>query len=268
MNDKENQDEQGNVQANNNSMAVGGNINVENVRDSKVHIGNVINNYAAPEQPELSELNETEWFEPETVYIPEGSFPMGNGTGGTIPNYMPQHDVSLPEYRISKQPVSNTQYEEFMRQTGKSAPIGWLSRRAPEGREDMPVTGVTWFDALEYCKWLSNLTSKKYALPNEAQLARAYMGDDGISDPVDKVYQWTCTLWGDKMDTPDRKYGHPWKDDGRNNLNANRQIRRMVCVYRKNDASTSAHLFKRTGELPGDSGLPGARYGFRVVLSA
>jgi formylglycine-generating enzyme required for sulfatase activity len=181
---------------------------------------------------------------------------------------MPQHDVSLPEYRISKQPVSNTQYEEFMRQTGKSAPIGWLSRRAPEGREDMPVTGVTWFDALEYCKWLSNLTSKKYALPNEAQLARAYMGDDGISDPVDKVYQWTCTLWGDKMDTPDRKYGHPWKDDGRNNLNANRQIRRMVCVYRKNDASTSAHLFKRTGELPGDSGLPGARYGFRVVLSA
>jgi iron(II)-dependent oxidoreductase len=66
---------------------------------------------------------ERQSWEPETVFIPAGSFLMGNNLGaGVENNERPQHSVSLPAYRIGKYPVTNEQYAEFVRQTGRSVP--------------------------------------------------------------------------------------------------------------------------------------------------
>ena len=223
----------------------------------------------SPETEPVIETINTQYFEPETVLIPAGPFLMGSPPGEGVPVYeMPQHEVILSSYHIGIQAVTNLQYEEFVRQTGRPAPRGWNGRRVPEGLENIPVSGVAWYDTLEYCSWLSDLTGRNYSLPSEAQLEKAHRGSYALADPVDNVYQWTCTLWGERIDQPDRRYFYPWREDGRNNLSANRQIRRIVCVYSQSDNSTPPQRRKRFGELPGEVGLPGARYSFRIIRSA
>ena len=245
-----------------------------------------------------------QYFEPETLYIPEGPFWLGNSSGPGIPIYeTPQHEVSLPAYRIGKYPVTNTQYEEFIRQTGTLvAPnLGWNGQRMPTGGENFPVVGVTWHEALAYCRWLGEKTGRKYTLPTEAQWEKACRGGSkslypwgdefdptrcnhgcpsvaavdaypaqneyGCFDLVGNVRQWTCTLWGEKRVVPDPQYAYPWKEDRRNDLNASRQVRRVVRGSSMKDDMSLLRCSARSGQVPDDVGLPGARHGFRVVMS-
>ena len=55
---------------------------------------------------------------------------------------------------------------------------------------NLPVVGVSWFEAEAYCNWLKALTGKNYRLPAEAQWEKAARGDDGRL--------WS---WGDDWDT-------------------------------------------------------------------
>ncbi len=273
MMSEEEQNTQGGVQANNNSTAVG-KIEVGGSIGGDMVIGGTHNYYASPadaKSPLTTEKIEREFFEPETILIPDGPLWMGSDSGeGINKEYdTPRHEVFLPAFRIGKYPVANAQYEEFIRQTGKfvTPVMGWDGQKVPNGLESNPVMGITWYDALAYCKWLSDMTKRKYSIPNAAQLEKAYQGSYGCSDIIDNIHQWTCTLWGEKRKSPDLKYRLPWKDDGRNNLNANSQIRRIVCVYTKMNDNDSRRLCSRTGQFPEDVGLPGARHSFRVVMS-
>jgi formylglycine-generating enzyme required for sulfatase activity len=252
---------------------------------------------------QLEKVFSPHYFEPETIHIPSGSFWMGSAEGAGIPVHeMPQHEISLPTYRIGKYPVTNAQYEEFIRQTGKlvTPSMGWDGQRVPAGSENYPVTGVSWFEALAYCQWLSEKTGRKYSLPNEAQWEKACQGGNksfypwgdefdptrcnhghpnvapvdaypaqneyGCFDLVGNVRQWTCTLWGEKRVAPDPKYAYPWKDDRRNDLNASRQIRRVVRGSSMKDDMNLLRCSARSGQTPEDAGLPGARHGFRVAM--
>jgi formylglycine-generating enzyme required for sulfatase activity len=252
---------------------------------------------------ELEETIVIEYFEPETILIPKGPFFMGSLNTGDAPAYeSPQHTVNLPTYRIGKYPVTNSQYEEFVREKQiLVAPVmGWDGQRVPPGLENHPVTGVTWYEALAYCQWLSKKTERSYSLPNEAQWEKACRGGNGFVYPwgndleagrsnhgcesvaavdaypaqnelgcfdmVGNVRQWTCSLWGEKRSQPDARYLYPWKDDQRNSLNANRQIRRVVRGSSMRDAVTALRCSARSGQLPDDPGLPGLRHGFRVVM--
>ena len=246
----------------------------------------------------------TEYFEPKTVYIAEGPFWMGSLDGEAIPDYeTPQHEVILPAYRIGKYPVTNSQYEEFISQTKRqvSSMMGWDGQRVPHGLENHPVTGVTWHEAVAYCEWLSEETKHSYTLPNEAQWEKACRGGNqslypwgdefdptrcnhgrptlapvdeypsqneyGCFDMVGNVLQWTCTLWGKKRFPPDPQYGYPWKADRRNDLNANSEIRRVVRGSAMNYEIRSHRCASRSGQVPDDRGLSGARHGFRVMMS-
>lgn len=246
---------------------------------------------------------QVEYFEPDTVFVPAGTFWLGSVEQDGIPKHeTPQHEVNLPAYRIGKFPVTNKQYEEFISQTGRPvAPgMGWHGQKTPREIESLPVAGVTWYDAVAYCQWLSEKTNRKYSLPNEAQWEKACRGDDkriypwgdefdqgrcnysrpdmsavdaypaqsiyGCFDLVGNVRQWTCTLWGEKRITPDPGFGYPWKDDSRNDLNASRQIRRVIRGSAANDSLMFMRCSARSGQPPDDGGLPGVRHGFRVVL--
>jgi formylglycine-generating enzyme required for sulfatase activity len=245
-----------------------------------------------------------DYFEPQTIFIAEGTFRMGSPAEIGIPAHeTPQHEVRLPGYRIGKYPVKNSQYEEFVRQTDRTvAPgMGWDGLKVPRGLQDHPVTGVTWFDALAYCHWLIEKTGRKYSLPNEAQWEKACRGGNnfvypwgnefdaqrcnqgrpklapvnayaaqneyGCFDLVGNGLQWTCTLWGERRIAPDPEYLYPWKEDGRNNPNANAQIRRVVRGSPFNAEPASMRCSARSGQSPTDGGLPGARHGFRVAMN-
>ena len=212
-----------------------------------------------------------EYFEPETVFIPQGSFWLGSDPGEGVKDYnTPRHKVSLPNYRISKYPVLNREYAEFVTrsETQISAPlVGFSGLNPKDGLEDQPVKGVTLEDARAYCKWLSDMTKRKYDLPNEAQLEKAYQGPYGCFDIIEDIYLWTCTLWGENLSPPDSKYQYPWqKDDGRNNPNANSQIRRVVCRYKKAAGADASYRESRSGQFP-KKPLSPERYSFRVVMN-
>jgi len=245
-----------------------------------------------------------EHFEPETIYIGQGHFIMGSQTVKGIPLYeTPQHEVFLPGYRIGKYPITNSQYEIFIHESNKpaTAAMGWDGQKAPAGRENYPVMGITWFEALAYCQWLKKKTGRDYTLPNEAQWEKACRGTQGnlypwgdqfdasrcnlghptiaavdaypaqnefgCFDLVGNVRQWTSTLWGEKRVAPSPQYAYPWKDDQRNNLNANGLIRRVLRGSTFAGESEKARCSIRSGQLPTDAGSLNTGIGFRIVMT-
>ncbi len=111
-------------------------------------------------------------FEPETVLIPAEPFTMGSDTGE--PDESPAHPVTLPAYVIGKYPVTNRQYAEFLKQhKTQAAPDQWTLRQPPPGKSDHPVVGVSWTEAVAYCRWLGEQTGRLYRLPTEAEWEKA-----------------------------------------------------------------------------------------------
>ncbi|MCB0039014.1 MAG: SUMF1/EgtB/PvdO family nonheme iron enzyme, partial [Caldilinea sp.] len=121
---------------------------------------------------------ERQAWEPETILIEGGTFMMGSQPGEGIPEHeTPQHEVYLPDYRIGRYPVTNREYGEFVRRE-KNTPdqprdADWFNREPPADRLDHPVTGVSWHDAVRYCRWLSEVTGRRYRLPSEAEWEKA-----------------------------------------------------------------------------------------------
>ena len=245
-------------------------------------------------------------FEPETVHVPAGPFWMGSEPGEGVPEYeKPRHEVFLPAYRIGKYPVTHEQYAEFIQRSQSVAPpAGWWGNEPPPKKLKHPVAGVTWYDALAYCRWLSAETGKAYTLPSEAQWEKAARGTEGRTFPwgpewdegqhcntdatqttpvhaypsgvspygcydmVGNVREWTTTLWGDKPDQPDEKYSYRQSEDKRNDDQGlvSSEVRR---VYRGRGEPWDPSPLRaslRSSQLPRQPGFRDARLGFRVVL--
>jgi formylglycine-generating enzyme required for sulfatase activity len=126
-------------------------------------------------------------FEPELILIPAGEFLMGGDPKRdkqTEEDEQPQHSLYLPDYFIAKTPVTNAQYAVFVQATERHAPEHWESDNPPKGTEGHPVVNVYWEEAVAYCKWLAERTSKPYRLPSEAEWEKAARGTDG------RIYPW------------------------------------------------------------------------------
>ncbi|MBD2359227.1 SUMF1/EgtB/PvdO family nonheme iron enzyme [Tolypothrix sp. FACHB-123] len=96
----------------------------------------------------------------EMVFIPGGSFKMGSPSNekGRREDESPQHDVNVPAFFIGRFEVTQEQYQQVM---GKNP--------SNVKREKRPVEQVSWNDAAEFCKKLSDKTGRKYRLPSEAE---------------------------------------------------------------------------------------------------
>ncbi|MEM9452697.1 MAG: SUMF1/EgtB/PvdO family nonheme iron enzyme [Myxococcota bacterium] len=98
----------------------------------------------------------------ELVQIPAGSFLMGSSAGVGDDDEHPRHGVELMSFRLAKTPVTNAQYARFLDENpGVFKPAGWSDDLSEW--PDHPVTGVSWYDAKEYCEWAG------MTLPTEAQ---------------------------------------------------------------------------------------------------
>jgi formylglycine-generating enzyme required for sulfatase activity len=129
---------------------------------------------------------------PEMVLIPAGEFLIGSDPKKDTLSYhneYPQHTLYLPDYYLAKTPVTNAQYAAFVQATDHYQPEHWEGGDPPGDKEDHPVVNVTWHDAVDYCKWLSEVTGKPYRLPSEAEWEKGARGTDGRIWP-----------WGNKWD--------------------------------------------------------------------
>jgi len=139
---------------------------------------------------------------PALVTVPAGEFSMGEGAQ--------QHRFGLGEYRIGKYPVTNAQYRRFVEDGGYTVKhkelwlqIGWeyLEKNnigkpkwwdtQPWNLDNHPVVGVSWYEAVAYCNWLTTMDSqgRRFRLPTEAEWEKAARGVDGRKWP-----------WGDAFE--------------------------------------------------------------------
>jgi eukaryotic-like serine/threonine-protein kinase len=99
------------------------------------------------------------------VYLEGGSFLMGNDETA---EEAPQHEVQVEPFYIDTYPVTNEQYEEFLKATRYAEPKYW--RNADFNGPKQPVVGVTWADAQAFAAWAGK------QLPTELQWEFAARG--------------------------------------------------------------------------------------------
>ncbi len=124
--------------------------------------------------------------EPNWIHIPAGTFWMGSARESN--DEQPAHKLELPEFSISPVPITNIQYCFFIKHTGHEAPRHWQEDRPPKELYNHPVVGVSWYDALAYCEWLTQITGKMITLPTEAQWEKAARGEEKRQYPWGEVF--------------------------------------------------------------------------------
>jgi len=122
------------------------------------------------------------------VKIPKGKFIMGSRASNNFSgdDEHPQRPYEIPyNYWITCFPVSNEQFSEYTVSTRHldALPKDWKKKL------DQPITNVSWYEVVEYPKWLNKIFKKEipkglvFRLPTEAEWERASRGDLGAEWP-------------------------------------------------------------------------------------
>jgi formylglycine-generating enzyme required for sulfatase activity len=157
----------------------------------------------------------------EFIALPSGTLVMGDER---LSAASPQHRVQVNSFSIGKYPVTNAEFAEFMRAGGYTAArfwtaMGWKWMQA-RIREELapgfwhdarfnqpaqPVVGVSWYEAVAFCNWLTSLPSPDstgagassqkaaggtFRLPTEAEWEYAARGENRARN----------FPWGDKFE--------------------------------------------------------------------
>lgn len=144
-------------------------------------------------------------LEGDMVYIPPGPFIFGTdkkdesadalSMGIPKPWYAdetPQQKIFLKEFYIDRYEVTYKRYKKYVDALDSVPPQNWQGSNYPEGKDDEPVTHVSWYDAANFCQW----AQKK--LPTEKLWERAARGKEG------NEYPWGNTFHEGRANLADR----------------------------------------------------------------
>jgi formylglycine-generating enzyme required for sulfatase activity len=161
------------------------------------------------------------------MYVPAGEFLLGASSDdiarllllcpscdpASLRDQSPQRRIYLESYWIDRTEVTNAQFAQFVAQTGyvttaeqmrKSYVLDprtgefryldgadWRHPRGPasdiRGRDQYPVTQISWDDAVAYCAWAGR------RLPTEAEWEKAARGTDG------RLFPWGNELPDERL---------------------------------------------------------------------
>ncbi len=155
---------------------------------------------------------------PKFISLPEGEFWMGSpeeevaqivkATGRDwAKRELPRHRVAVSAFALAKYPTTNAMFAHFIEAGGYANPDWWQGipqdfwrgdgtvkdyfggkRKQPYLWDDarfnganQPVVGVTWYEAVVYCRWLTATLHDgyEYRLPTEAEWEYAARGTAG-----------------------------------------------------------------------------------------
>ena len=121
------------------------------------------------------------------IYVEGGTFTMGatpeqkNELPDYIPlssmldNALPTHKVRLDSYLIGETEVTQELWDAIMK-SQSSELLDLEEKDYYKIGKYYPMHSVTWYDAMQFCEKLSQLTGRKYCLPTEAQWEYAARG--------------------------------------------------------------------------------------------
>ena len=97
----------------------------------------------------------------EFIFIPGGTFEMGDVFGDGQNIERPVHRVKIEPFYLSKYPITFKQFDP-LKSYGGEDDNHW-------GRGNRPVINVNWYGAKDFCRTLSEQTGKYIRLPTEAE---------------------------------------------------------------------------------------------------
>jgi len=135
---------------------------------------------------------------PVMIKLSDGAFSMGAKASAPFQDELPPHEVRLQSFSISRFEITFEEFDAFAESTGLTLPKdkGW-------GRGKQPVINITWEEAVDYTKWLSQQTGHQYRLPSEREWE--YAAGAG----KDSLYWWgnelgrnrgNCAVCGSQWD--------------------------------------------------------------------
>jgi len=175
-------------------------------------------------------------------YIPPGPFRMGEGDEAHL------NETLDKGYRIARYPVTVAQFRAFVEAGGYAEPRYWPEARAagmwqagkvkgfwedeprngpydfgtPFNLDNHPVVGVTWYEALAFCRWLSEAWQtagwigpvERVRLPSEAEWEKAARGGVEIpASPVVACAGAAAATFSYSRANPHPMRRYPWGDD-------------------------------------------------------
>ena len=186
----------------------------------------------------------------ELVRIPGGTFMMGSEKSekDSFDDERPAHKVTVETFHMGRYPVTNAEYERFLKENpDMKEPDYWGDRQY--NRPEQPVVGVSWHDAKKFADWAG------LDLPSEAQweyacragtTTRYFTGDEkkdlnkagwydnnsggrlhpvgekepnrfGLHDTHGNVWEWCEDDWHGNYDGAPED-GRAWTDEPRGSL--------------------------------------------------
>jgi iron(II)-dependent oxidoreductase len=197
----------------------------------------------------------------------------GNVGGSSCGPPIARRLLHVESYFLDQHPVTNAEYQkfvddggyehlaiwdpsslpamlDFIDETGEPGPRFWANGNYPEGEDDLPVVGISWYEALAFARWAGKrlptdaewvkagawpvesspgcLTQRRYPWGDSHDAARANIWGSGPGKPVavdrykggtsvggscqliGNVWEWTASGFGDP-DDPTLRLPKPMK---------------------------------------------------------
>jgi serine/threonine-protein kinase len=125
---------------------------------------------------------------PDMAFVKGGKFMIGRN--GSRLEEGPPYEVNVKDFFMDKTEVTNSEYFDFVINTGYTPPQGWMDGKAPPGQENFPVVFVSLEDAEKFAEWRSKKYGVRYRLPTEQEWE--YAARNGAKQ--------TLYPWGNDLD--------------------------------------------------------------------
>ena len=135
---------------------------------------------------------------PEMASLDGGWFEMGNDAAR--PDERPAHRVFLWPFSAAITPVTNAAYAAYVESTGAS-PAPFVAEARFSGPKQ-PAVGISWFEAVAYCGWLSRESGRSFRLPTEAEREFAARGGRNSLDWPWEGENAAFVAWVNGLDGP------------------------------------------------------------------
>jgi len=123
---------------------------------------------------------------PDMVLVEAGSFQMGSADG--YAHEQPVHTVLISKpFYIAKYEITFEEYDRFSDDAhkGRLADRGW-------GRGNQPIIHVDWYDAVEYCNWLSEKEGLDPCYSGKGKLVECDFSTNGYRLPTEAEWEYAA----------------------------------------------------------------------------